>query len=411
MKGILTRFASSARIRETPLNRSVVALAVVLFVAGVTLSRRVEPGVRVESVTLAGRTPALKFLPPASGPHPIALLAHGFTASKETLFRFGEAFAAAGFVCFAVDFPGHGESPKLFSFPPLETVRTLEEVTRGLGRVDVFAGHSMGAYAGAAAVDDAVLSPALFISVGALPKPFEHGPPLLLLAGRFDELLPRHRLMARKDARLILSSWSDHALEPYDPCLVRAAVEAACGAVGKTAPAGPTNWLWRVAGVVLGIAGALGVAIGLPEIFPRFTRIRGLLLPLLLIVACGLTLDTWFGAAPHLRRIHLLIGGIAIALAVIIGASRLRVPRWSFPVLAVAVAIGCAIVGAFAPSSKPSGGVFHLLAFLVLLFAMVLFAGAVLGRIAAHRGSRLDGDLTMAIFVGYVIGQWMPRFF
>src|SRR6266702_6171237 len=91
-------------------NRCVVVLGVSFFAAGVILSRRVEPGVGVEAVTLAGDTPALQFLPANPGPRPVALLAHGVTASKETLFRFGEALAAAGVVCFAVDLPGHGES-------------------------------------------------------------------------------------------------------------------------------------------------------------------------------------------------------------------------------------------------------------------------------------------------------------
>ena len=30
-------------------------------------------------------------------PHPVALLAHGFAASEETLFRYADALAAAGF--------------------------------------------------------------------------------------------------------------------------------------------------------------------------------------------------------------------------------------------------------------------------------------------------------------------------
>ena len=37
-----------------------------------------------------------------------------------------------------------------------------------------------------------------------------------------------------------------------------------------------------------------------------------------------------------------------------------------------------------------------------------LFAGAILGEIAARGGTRRDGDIAMAIFVGYALGQWMP---
>ena len=122
-------------------NRFIAAVAIVFFAAGVVLSHRIEPGVRVKTVTLAGDTPALQFLPTGPEPHPVALIAHGYASSKEMLFRYGEALAVAGFVCFAVDLPGHGASPRSYSF--IEAARTLEEVARAVGPVDVFIGHSM----------------------------------------------------------------------------------------------------------------------------------------------------------------------------------------------------------------------------------------------------------------------------
>src|SRR6266542_2223045 len=93
-------------------NWCVVVVGSAFFAAGVILSLRVEPGVRVDAVTLARDTPALQFLPADSGPRPVALFAHGVTASKETLFRFGEAFAAAGYLCFAPTLPPHGETTR-----------------------------------------------------------------------------------------------------------------------------------------------------------------------------------------------------------------------------------------------------------------------------------------------------------
>ena len=377
-------------------NWCVVVVGSAFFAAGVILSRRVEPGVRVHAVTLAGDTPALQFLPADSGPRPVALFAHGVTASKETLFRFSEAFAAAGFVCFAVDLPGHGESRRLFSLA--ENAPTLEGIARAIGSVEVFVGHSMGAGAGAKAVRDGGLSSLrLFIALGANSDPGEHGPALLLLAGRFEEFHPPAQLKARADARFVISPWSDHTLEPYGPVLVNAAVEAACAALGKTPPAAPTCWPWRFAGMVLGEIGAFGIALRLPGLYPRLARVRGPLLSIMVIVAFALTASPWLGAAPHLRRADLLIGALAIALLVVMGAGRLRIPRWSLPALAVAVAIVCVILGA------------HLIALLASFFALVLFAGTVLGWIAAHQGSQRDGDIAMAIFVGYAIGQWIPR--
>src|SRR4051812_3485051 len=84
----------------------------VCFLTGVALSHVIESGVRVEKIMLTTNTPALRLSPLAPGPHPIALLAHGGGASKEMLFRFGEALAAAGFDCYSVDQAGCGESPQ-----------------------------------------------------------------------------------------------------------------------------------------------------------------------------------------------------------------------------------------------------------------------------------------------------------
>lgn len=252
------------------------------------------------------------------------------------------------------------------------------------------------------------LKPRLFIAVGAIPYLGEHGPPLLLLAGKFDEACPPARLKAQTDARLVLSSWCDHALEPYDPRLVNAGVEAACAMVGKRPPAAPTCWYWRFAGVVLGALGALGLSLGLPALPARWAWARGPVISVVAIGAIALTAGTWLGAAPHVPRAGLQIVAIALAILVILGASRLGVPRWSFPVLAAAVAAGLLIAGVCSPSgARPWGAYF--LAMVVSLFALVLFAGTVLGEIAACRVSRRDGDLAMAICVGYALGQWIPK--
>src|SRR4051794_27800784 len=78
-------------------SRWVTAAAIAALILGAILSRVIEPGVRVERIMLTTNTPALRIIPATAGPHPIALLAHGDGASKEMLFRFGEALAAAGF--------------------------------------------------------------------------------------------------------------------------------------------------------------------------------------------------------------------------------------------------------------------------------------------------------------------------
>jgi hypothetical protein len=171
--------------------------------------------------------------------------------------------------------------------------------------VDVFIGHSMGGGTGSWSVREAGFRPKLFIGVGTPVRLGEHGPPLLLLFGRFDEftLLFGTSLKAQTNAQVVVSPWSDHCLEAFDPVLVRAAVTAACAAVGTPVPAAPTAWRWRFAGLVLGIAGASVLMFRLPEFHPRLARMRSRIVPTVPLLAIILTTGTWIGMTPQLRRI------------------------------------------------------------------------------------------------------------
>src|SRR6478672_3513078 len=109
----------------------IVVAAIISLGTGAALSHVIEPGVRVEKIMLTTNTPALRLFPATPGPHPKALLAHGAGGSKEMLFRFGEALAAAGFDCYSVDQAGHGESPQPYS---LTNIRLKpRELERALG--------------------------------------------------------------------------------------------------------------------------------------------------------------------------------------------------------------------------------------------------------------------------------------
>jgi hypothetical protein len=374
---------------------------------GGVLSHLIEPGVAVEKVVLAEDTPAIHLFPTTAAPHPVALLAHGVTASKETLFRFGEAMASAGFDSYTVDLPGHGQSRSPFSRSHVAI--QLGRIAQAVGPVDVFIGHSMGAGAGAEVVRNGELSPKLFIAIGANPYLGEHGLPLLLLAGEFDELVPPATLKARSDARLVLSPWSDHALEVWDPRLVNAGVEAACGSVAKTPPPVPRFWLWRLAGLAFGMAGALVLIWCLPTLSPRLKGTRGILVSAAIILAVVLTTDTWVGSALNLHRIPLQVAIGVVIWLLLMGISKFGLPQWTLAALVIAFALACIIAQAIAP--KDWGISFHLLSILGVITALFVCAGTVLGRMAARSGSWRDSDLALAIFVGYAIGQWLPRLF
>lgn len=376
---------------RTRRNWIVAGVAAVCFITGVALSHLIEPGIRVQKVTLAEETPALRFNPTGAGPHPVALLAHGYASSKEAFFRYGEALAAAGFICYSVDQPGHGASPRKLDF--MEAVHTLGAVAREVGPVDVFAGWSMGGYTGGEAVRQGGMNPGLFIAVGYSPVLGDHAPPLLLLTGRFEEAFPPALLKTRSDARLVISPWADHLLEGFDPVLVNAAVEAACAAVHQTPPAPPTAWLWRLFGAALAMLAAGALASGLTDLFPQLARCRGLLIGVFIIAAFLLTMcGRWVDATPHLR-LQAIAMPVAFLLAMVVG--RLSIPRWSF------AALGVLLMVIAACWFKASGSWIALKFFFCTLLLMpALIAGIVIGWFAARRGSRLQGDIAMAIFLG-----------
>jgi hypothetical protein len=386
-------------------NRWIIAAAIAALILAAILSRVIDPGIRVEKVMLTTNTPALRIFPTTPSPHPIALLAHG-GGSKEMLFRFGEALAAAGFDCYSVDYAGHGESPQAYSLTNM--LLNFQEFEQALGAVDVFIGHSLGGGAGAWSVREFGFRPKLFIGLEARADMGERGPPLLLLLARFGEFMPflRPWLKTQTNAQVVFSPWSEHITAAYDPGLVNAGVKAACAAFGKPVPAAPTAWRWRLVGLLLGIMGALGLMFCLPEVHPRLARMRRFIVPGVLLLALVLTLEPWVGVSPQLRRIPVHLVVLVVVWLALIGARRLRMPRWSLPVV-TAILAPCFLAVGYAT------GIFLLAMFMAILAisTLLLLPGVAVGRIATRGGSRRDGDVAMAIFASYVIGQFMPLFY
>ena len=93
---------------------------------------------------------------------------------------------------------------------------------------------------------------------------------------------------------------------------------------GKRQPVGPTAWLWRLAGFMLGMTGGFVLAFCLPDLHPRLAQMRGFLVPLIIIISIVLTSGTWFGAAPHLRRIPFQLFSMAVIWLALTGIGKLR---------------------------------------------------------------------------------------
>jgi hypothetical protein len=274
--------------------------------------------------------------------------------------------------------------------------------------VDVFIGHSLGGGAGARCVREFGFRPKLFLALESDIHVGERGPPVVVLMARFGEFRPviETWLRAQTNAQVIISSWSEHILAPFDSRLVNGGVKAACVAFGKRVPGAPTAWRWRLFGLLLGITGAFGLMFCLPEVHPRLARIRRFIVPGVLLLALVLTLWSWLGVIPQLRRIPVQLAILGVVWLALIGARRLRMPRWSLPVVTAILTLCCFAV------FWPTGIFFFGILFAIFAISTLLLLPSVaVGRIATRGGSRRDGDVAMVIFASYVIGQFMPLFY
>jgi len=144
----------------------------------------------------------------------------------------------------------------------------------------------------------------------------------------------------------------------------------------------------------------------LPELHPRLARIRRFIVPGVLLLTLVLTLWPWVGVSPQLRRIPLQLVVLGVVWLALVGAGRLRMPRWS-----LAVVTGILAPGFLAIARSTHIFLFALFMAIFAISTLVLLPSVAVGRIATRGGSRRDGDIAMAIFASYAIGQFMPLFY
>jgi hypothetical protein len=125
-----------------------------------------------------------------------------------------------------------------------------------------------------------------------------------------------------------------------------------------------------------------------------------------MLLALALTLWPWLGVTPQLRRIPLQLALLVLIWLALAGLSKLRLPRGSLAVVSGILALGCLAV-AFSTYIFP----FFVLMCTLAISTLLLLPGTLVGRIATRGGSRRDGDIAMALFASYAIGQFMPLFY
>jgi alpha-beta hydrolase superfamily lysophospholipase len=411
--------------------RILAPVMLVAAAAGAGMSQTLEPEVSVEPVVVADN-PALHFLP--RGAHlGTAVLGHGIPANKQTLFRLGEALAAAGFEAVAVDLPGNGASALPLSQGGEQALLAAARyLGNGSATADVVVGHSVGAtYAGWAIARGELHARALLV-FGALPELAPGVTRLWYFGGQLDELHSETTVRAwarRTGASVVMTPLADHPTAVFSPPLVEAAVAAACSVVGAPVPPPAGRWRWRLCGAVLLLAAALVAISGLARMSSTSrsaAAARGAACAGTAMLAAHLAAATWLVGVPTLRRaaaglIFAAAAGLSSWLLALLVARILRRRPAAAGPWAVALLLG---VGGIA--SVAAGAPFA--ALVGLLAAAIAAAGALLawrmetsgpGKSVERAGAKVEvdgkashasvaGHVAFALAVGWVLGMWCP---
>jgi hypothetical protein len=121
-----------------------------------------------------------------------------------------------------------------------------------------------------------------------------------------------------------------------------------------------------------------------------------------LVVSFTLTVGyAWLDMAPHLWILPKQGAAMAVILLLAMVGGRLRIGRWSIIVLSLLVTV----IAFWWWKASESFAVFQFMAFMALGLTPALILGTAIGWIVSRRGSRLQGDIAMAIFVGWAAFQ------
>src|SRR5690348_9113030 len=115
---------ATARARRAPSRRWLVAqsafllLALAIFALASWQVHATESQVSREEITIGGagrNISALRFTPRGDRLNVVAVVAHGYSGSKEVMTTFCVELAKQGVTAYCFDFPGHGSSPEVFN--------------------------------------------------------------------------------------------------------------------------------------------------------------------------------------------------------------------------------------------------------------------------------------------------------
>lgn len=397
---------------------------------------------------------------PESAPKAVMLIGHGVSCNQGVTATIAKAYASEGYAAVAFDFWGHGRSLESFDWQsnPEQVLAWCNWARATYPGLPLgYLGHSMGGFAGSEAFSREPVVDA-FISMGALPRKYP-AVKTLVAAGQFEELFTpeRAREAAAGKAEVLISPYSNHAAETWDPVLIRdmvAWMDEALGfaptrgfpwgkfmaamlavllgggaclmiAAGGTRllrgdstsrKAHETSRTWsvnpyRVAGRAMGLRGY-----GTPPVTSPLARamLLGLLFALLFLIPLSLLLhnDIFTSRVDHPPR----------ALAWCVAALILLLPGWldvtalervairhgwqRFAVAALTRVVPLLVFSGglwvFAPNARFGAMMLCILAFLLIMRSLM---HAIVTRSA---GDYRSGIVTSAVTLGWVFMFWFP---
>ncbi|WP_017719397.1 alpha/beta hydrolase [Kamptonema formosum] len=298
---------------KIPVRPTGLLLGVLLLAFGLLLCAAFNPSaVQSESVAIhtdaGGQLVARLYTPKtAPAPHPVMVLCHGVSASKEVMSPLAAELARHGIAAIAFDFSGFGESARRGA-QPFATQNTdsidgsnradaravLDYLRANPQRFDLrrqgIAGHSLGARTALElAQADPQLRATIMLGMSGIASPTV---PKNLFAGvgLYEQLNPPQEArtmiqqatgtspsnFAAGTARMLaVSPTADHLTAPYDPFLLRQAVRWAQLALDVPSGNLPPVVPWYILGLLLTQAGGLATGVfmflraGAPVVHPQ----------------------------------------------------------------------------------------------------------------------------------------------
>lgn len=333
----------SCQVKKSLIFKILLVWATVFFITGLLLIHYFSfNDYTSEKITFTNKGKVLKgkiYLPAVLGKKlPAVIVCHGIACSKESMEHICLELVKEGFIAFAFDFGGHGES--YLRVPDIQD--NIEDVQSAVNylktRKDVdldnlyAVGHSMGGTAVGCASYYADFKG--LVILGMIFPASETNPKNLLFGvGLYDQLhfLPYLRdtlsqatnkqnnqiavltgLFSKGTARmLIVSPFSDHAGETFDPLILKSTVEWLKQSNQQPATSVRITESFKVAGITLFLVGSFLLTITLLLLIPPLKNSR-----LLSVIFIGLIVLTAFSKASYNigGNIILLLYGLLITL-------------------------------------------------------------------------------------------------